>query len=323
MKPSALRILFVSIFIALAFFPSSAKAQDRSDVILPAGTLLRCTLNEPNFSSKTADVGDPVICNLSAVAVFGRPAFPRGAYLGGHLEADKDPGHFVGKGYLQLEFDHIGTADGRLPVPAKIIALRGYKVGKDGKIIGHGHPTRDAVGWMIPPLWPVKVLTLPGRGPRPTLKGEESLTLRLMDDIAIPAPPLAQARYPSKPSAEYMPNRTYAVPNRYFPARAPLPPKPDSVNRPQEQAAPVARAASAPGGPSGSASARQNVLVLRNGVRYVATNVHVDSSNRLSYMLADGTAGTARLEDVDWTKTFQGNAEGGAALTLSSANSER
>jgi hypothetical protein len=29
------------------------------------------------------------------------------------------------------------------------------------------------------------------------------------------------------------------------------------------------------------------------------------------------------LEDVDWTKTFQGNAEGGAALTLSSANSER
>jgi hypothetical protein len=29
------------------------------------------------------------------------------------------------------------------------------------------------------------------------------------------------------------------------------------------------------------------------------------------------------LEDVDWTKTFQGNAESGAALTLSSANSER
>ena len=65
------------------------------------------------------------------------------------------------------------------------------------------------------------------------------------------------------------------------------------------------------------------MLVLRNGVRYVATNVHVDSNNRLSYMLANGTAGTARLEDVDWTKTFQGNAESGAALTLSSANSER
>jgi len=39
---------------------------------------------------------------------------------------------------------------------------------------------------MIPPLWPWKILMLPARGPRPTLKGESQLELRLMDDVLIP-----------------------------------------------------------------------------------------------------------------------------------------
>src|SRR5262249_11489641 len=39
---------------------------------------------------------------------------------------------------------------------------------------------------MLPPLWPWKVLTLPARGPRPTLKGEVRVTLRVMDDIFVP-----------------------------------------------------------------------------------------------------------------------------------------
>ena len=49
--------------------------------------------------------------------------------------------------------------------------------------MGHGHAKRDAIEWMIPPLWPWKVVSLPARGPRPMLKGEEALTLRLMEDI--------------------------------------------------------------------------------------------------------------------------------------------
>jgi hypothetical protein len=319
MKPSALRIFFVCFCLALAYFPISTRAQDRNNVILPAGTLLRCTLNEPNFSSKTADVGDPVTCNLSGVVVFGSSVFPRGAYLGGHLEAEKEPGHFVGKGYLQLEFDHIGTPEGLLPVPAKIVALRGYRVDRQGKIIGNGHPTRDAVEWMLPPLWPVKALTLPARGPRPTLKGEEPLTLRLMDDIAVPSEPPAR---PGRPSASYSPNRTYAFPNRYFPYRAPVPPpaKRDPVNELPVRPAAAPRDPSAPGGSSGSA--KQNVLVLSNGVAYAATNVHVDG-NRLIYTLSDGTAGVAHLDDVDWTKTFQGNSENGVVLTLSGENRAR
>ena len=51
---------------------------------------------------------------------------------------------------------------------------------------GKGHAKRDMVEWMIPPLWPWKIIMLPARGPRPTLKGESVLTLRLMDDVQLP-----------------------------------------------------------------------------------------------------------------------------------------
>ena len=67
-----------------------------------------------------------------------------------------------------------------------MIATRGYKVDKEGDIRGKGHAKRDIVEWMLPPLWPWKVIMLPARGPRPTLKGESMLTLRLMDDVQIP-----------------------------------------------------------------------------------------------------------------------------------------
>src|SRR5260370_734629 len=161
----------------------TARAQD---VQVPAGTLLRCTLNEPDLSSKTAQVGDPILCHVSMVQEFGRDAFPRGAYMAGHLEADKDPGHFWGKGYLKLVFDRIGLPNADVPIDAKVIAARGFHVDREGHILGKGHAKRDAIEWMFPPLWPWKVLTLPARGPRPTLKVEEVLTLRLMEDVTVP-----------------------------------------------------------------------------------------------------------------------------------------
>src|SRR6266436_9297066 len=165
------------------------------DVVLPAGTLLQCTLNEPNFSSASVDVGDPVLCHLHEVSEFGRPAFPRGSYLVGHLEASKEPGHFFGKGYLKLQYDRIGLPSGDLPLEAKVIATRGYRVDREGKIVGHGHPRRDAIEWLLPPLWPWKVIMLPARGPRAKLKGETVLSLRLMDDVGIPQ--VAQTYGPS------------------------------------------------------------------------------------------------------------------------------
>ena len=174
---------FCALLVSLLALTLSASARE---VVLPAGTLLQCTLNEPNFSSATADVGDPVLCHLRAQTEFGQQAFPRGTYLVGHLESAKDPGHFWGKGNLKLQFDRIGLPSGDLPLEAKVIATRGYKVDKEGKIDGKGHAKRDVVEWMLPPLWPWKVIMLPARGPRPALKGESMLTLRLMDDVQIP-----------------------------------------------------------------------------------------------------------------------------------------
>ena len=43
---------------------------------VPAGTLLGCTLDEPNFSSQTARAGDPVLCKTTSVEMFGRQVIP-------------------------------------------------------------------------------------------------------------------------------------------------------------------------------------------------------------------------------------------------------
>ena len=93
--------LIVLLVSAVALLVCAATVQPQ-DLLVPAGTLLQCTLDEPNFSSATAAVGDPVLCHLRTQQEFGRPLFPRGSMLGGHLEADKEPGHFVGKGYLKI-----------------------------------------------------------------------------------------------------------------------------------------------------------------------------------------------------------------------------
>ncbi len=95
---AALRAVF---FLLCLFLLISVSAGAR-EVVLPAGTLLQCTLNEPNLSSATVAVGDPVLCHLRSVTSFGQQAFPRGSYLLGHLESAQDPGHFWGKGNLKL-----------------------------------------------------------------------------------------------------------------------------------------------------------------------------------------------------------------------------
>ena len=322
MKRNCLCCISSSLFLLL-IFPSSANAQNAQDqgkeVIVPAGTLLRCALNEPNFSSKTVEVGTPVVCPLSGLLMFDRIVFPRGSYLGGHLEADQAPGHFVGKGYLKLEFDHIGLPEGQIPVPAKTIAASGYKVDKEGKIIGRGHATRDVVEWMMPPLWPLKVLTLPARGPYPTLKGEEELTLRLMDDVVVPARPWARGSYLGMSSPENL-HRNDAVPVWYRAPQVQAPERPSTAK--DLQVAPSVKAAPSSDAPGTASSVKQNVLVLRNGTSYVAKGLHMDG-NRLSYTQGDGTLGTVSLDDVDWTKTFQNNAENGTVLAVNSESARR
>jgi len=200
---SLLVALVVSAFAVIPVTQAAARE------IIPAGTLLNCTVSEPNFSAKTAQVGDPVLCHLGPVGAFGHSVFPRGAELGGQLEDAHSPGHFVGKGWLQLSFDRVILPGAEiLPLSAKIIATPHMKVDAEGKIHGKGHPVRDSVEWAIPVLWPIKVVTLPARGPYPALKGETRLSLRLMEDIEVPFPVARNIPMPpwASPSSYYQPS---------------------------------------------------------------------------------------------------------------------
>ena len=134
MKRISVYLIFSLVFLGLQ---ASAKAQD---ILVPAGTLIRCTLDEPNFSSATADIGDPVICHLNSLREFGQNVFPRGSYLGGHLEADKEPGHFVGKGYLKCN----STASVSLPRISRFQQgdrCQGLQSGSRWRHRGRGHST--------------------------------------------------------------------------------------------------------------------------------------------------------------------------------------
>jgi len=333
-----MRRIYAYLTVAVLFFgvQVSTKAQD---ILVPAGTLLRCTMDEPSFSSKTADIGDPVICHLAALRQFGKAVFPRGSYLGGHLEADKEPGHFVGKGYLKIEFDRIGFPDTDIPVPSKIIAAKGYKVDKKGDIVGKGHATRDTVEWLIPPLWPWKVLTLPARGPRPTLKGEEQITVRLMDDIDVPRPGGSLRSYERPPAPASYHSQSFRKPvslkNSEQPAEKPVNSPRNSNDAPDlpgttyeaanvTPAAPVATNAIATleapsqmvrtGSVVSGQPARVRLIALKSENVYAVTNYRINGGS-LSYVLASGGRGSVDLTEVDWRATSRLNAEPVSAAT--------
>jgi hypothetical protein len=166
--------------------------------LIPAGSLIACTVSEPRLSSKTANIGDPVLCQVSHVEIYGRSTLPYGSYMVGRFEDYKDPGHFVGKGWMELKFDRmIVQPDTVLPVDARVVNVPGYNVDREGHILGRGHATRDIVEWSIPILWPIDLLNLPRRGPRPTLREETRLTLKVMDDIGVPDNPAPQPQQDS------------------------------------------------------------------------------------------------------------------------------
>jgi len=302
----------------------SASAQD---VQVPAGTLLRCTLNEPDFSSKTGQVGDPVLCHVSMVQEFGRAAFPRGAYMAGHLEGEKEPGHFWGKGYLKLVFDRIGLPNTDVPISAKVIAARGFHVDREGDILGKGHAKRDVIEWMFPPLWPWKVLTLPARGPRPTLKGEETLTLRLMEDVTVPR--LAASSWPDwrppRPQASaFTSSERYAASSyngrsnsrflRYAPSSYPAMTNTSANGSdilPSREQVPQA----SPVEVHQAKASQLTLLALKNEIIYAVTQYWVDGDH-LSYLRPSGASGDLSLDELDWARTTQLNAERGVSVTL-------
>ena len=307
----------------LVILPLSLSASAR-DVVLPAGTLLQCTLNEPNFSSATADVGDPVLCHLRGLTEFGQQAFPRGSYLVGHLESAKDPGHFWGKGNLKLQFDRIGLPSGDLPLEAKVIATRGYKVDKAGKIDGKGHARRDTVEWLLPPLWPWKVIMLPARGPRPKLKGETVLSLRLMDDIQIPQ--LAQTFGPNWHFFGRLQNESFRDAQAST-ARPQLATREVASVRNNDQtpqtvpqasyATYISRNVTAPSPASTAILPGTSVFVLNSGT-ILSVSGYGYQNSRITYSLIGGGSGVIGTDEVDWATTTRINAQRGVRVTLRS-----
>lgn len=300
------RMWVVTTFaLLLSFgFEQSVRAQE---VLVPAGTLLRCTVDEPNFSPATADVGDPILCHLSGMQEFGRVAFPRGSYLEGHMEAAREPGHFWGKGYMKLEFDRIGLPNTDVPVPSKVVALRSYHIDKEGDIKGKGHARRDVVEWLLPPLWPWKVITLPLRGPEPALKGESQLTLRVMEDIVIPRSAMLQpgwhyfgessALQPSKEATPASSRDTTPVPQ-------------PAVAQPIQRSMPVpARAQTVSDvAEKTDGSSRVTFIALKSDQTYAVAHYRIDGK-QVNYVLPSGAAGAVGVSDVDWIKTSQLNAQ--------------
>jgi hypothetical protein len=223
--------------------------------------------------------------------------FPRGSMLGGHLEADKEPGHFVGKGYLKITFDRVILPSGDLPLPAKVIQARGYKVDKQGAIDGNGHATRDTVEWLFPPLWPWKVVSLPFRGPRPALKGEEPLELRLMDDIVIPQtlarnnhldrPPFARpSSFTQTPQANVVPNTTQAIAMQ-----------PNAM-----QLAEITSASTTSGATLNLPTSGVTMLVLNSNQMIQVAKYHREG-DLLIITDTQGRTGSIEMSTVDWRKT--------------------
>ena len=342
MKSSSLSIMLVAICLSAAATAQNSNRLLTSrgvvparDIVVPAGTLMTCTLDEPKFSSATVSVGDPFLCHPRALQEFGQTVFPRGTYFVGHLEADKDPGHFVGKGYLKLAFDRIGLPDNDIPLNAKVISVAGFNVDRDGKIIGHGHATRDTVEWMLPPLWPWKVLSLPARGPRPTLKGEVRVTLRVMDDMFL-APTVRESsttpgwhRFGEQPASfrglQPVPRAVTAV--RYQTAAAsseaaiePVSATPaDMVLAPAkvDVAATVPDADSAALSPRNAWPANVTLFAMADGAVFPASQYWRDRDQLL--YVSDGETSSVALRAIDWSTTAKLNIARNVRVALRNA----
>lgn len=297
-------LLAVSTVFSLAV---AAQAAQSARDIIPAGTLLHCTMDEPNFSPKTAQVGDPVLCNLGPLGSFGHSVFPRGAELSGHLQDFKAPGHFFGKGWMSIEFDRMILPGAQvLPLSAKVINAPHNKVDAQGDIKGKGHPKRDAFLWTIPVFWPSKVLTLPARGPYPALKGETRLTLRLMEDVEVP---FAVARNTSVPMPDYRPSAYRGSSQAVY--------SPASTAQAQPQSPVVRRLnySQAISPSTNNASAKVTVIALQAGSALLASRYWVEGSD-LHCVSQEGAEQTVPLALVDLAQTVKVNQERNVDFSL-------
>jgi hypothetical protein len=228
-----------------------------------------------------------------------------------------------------------------MPLAAKIIAAPHLKADREGKLHGGGHPRRDAVEWMIPVLWPIKILTLPARGPYPALKGESRLTMRLMEDVIVPLPAPARASIPAPPRAtptNYIPSPYGLMRPASFVTREPgapaspgaesfvsLPGRPLTVEsraiEPSATAAPPAQAPhdSQPASTSEARDDRATLVVLKGGSAFLSREYWVQGG-QIQCVSEDGEKKAFPLENVDLYQTVRLNHERNVEFVLHSKN---
>jgi hypothetical protein len=277
----------------LLFAPFSGYAVEQ---MIPAGSMLQCTVSEPKLSSKTTDIGDPILCQVGHVELYGRSVLPYGSYLEGRFEDYKDPGHLVGKGWMELKFDRMFIPPGQIiPLSAKVVYVPKFNVDKQGRIHGKGHAVRDTFEWMIPVLWPIDLVNLPRRGPRPVLKAETRLTLKIMDDFGVPDPNTVYSQQYQQPYYQ-APRDQYGYSQR--PMTYSAPPTPSAPVYQQMSYRPAAPVTPPP----------LTVVMLRNGSRTMAARYWFDASGaQFNYIALNGTPMVCSADLLDIPATVAAN----------------
>jgi hypothetical protein len=286
------------------------------DLIIPAGTLVQCRLSEPSFSSKSAELDDPVLCHVSP----GRSLLPYGTYLVGRFEDYRDPGHFIGKGWMQLNFERMVLPGRIVPLSAKVVYVPGLPVDQKGRIRGKGHPVRDIVEWSIPVLWPIKVLTLPARGPRPRLKGETRLTIKVMDDVIVPEAAGAANPLPTSmlEGQQFTFGARMALSHPFdgrFGASSEMAMEPSSGRLEVQPQIPASD-------DSTSGRKKLTLLILKNGRSHLVADYWFEGGQRIRFTSADGTYRAIPIESLDYGTTVEVNEKRGTTFVVRSERIE-
>ncbi|WP_157467626.1 hypothetical protein [Edaphobacter aggregans] len=268
------------------------------EIIVPAGTIMQCTLEDAILSSKTVAPDDPILCATGTLRQFGVSVFPQGAYLEGRFAQARDPGHVWGKGWMQLEFDRIILPGSALPISTKITSAPRLKVDVEGRIHGTGNARRDAIQWSIPVLWPGKLVTLPMRGPRPVLKHEARITLKLMQDLAVPQEGVGREA------------QRLVLPSAFRPSSATREPM-------------IRRASMVSASGQDRSSTEGTLLILKDGSGQLVKNYWFDSGQKIQFLSVDGTTGVFPISALNFDLTVKLNRERGVTFVMRSNGQEQ
>lgn len=154
---------------------------------LPAGMLVNLRVNE-HLSSRLLQPNEPILFEVAnPVRPFRNgPSLPSGSLITARVVESKPAGRIVGKATLEIAFDEILLPGGeRYPLTAKIIEARGLSTDSSGKLIGRGHAQADAFFYAFPLTSPFRVLMIPARGPDIRFKGEQMVTIKLLEPVVI------------------------------------------------------------------------------------------------------------------------------------------